>query len=156
MFNSCSKGLTLIEVLLSLILMATVFFFAIPLSSALYQKNQIEVRVHDIEGAIRLAKTEALMRGESLMLMPCSGEHWSSGIRVVAYHTDHEPEVIYEWPWPASRVVVHWNGFQSKQYLLFSADVSHHAANGYFLITSPQSHSVKLVINRLGRVRHEI
>lgn len=152
------SAFTLIEVLLSLSLLATLLFFTLPFESSLHQKNQVQVIQHDIQSAIRYAKTQALTRGENILLMPLRGStDWSSGMLLLVDNAKHrfssENQLIHEWQWTPSRVEVSWRGFQSKHYLLFSPDLSQNSVNGSFLINYGSKHAIKLSINKLGRVR---
>lgn len=156
--ENLAQGFTLIELLICLVLMATIFMFSAPLTSRLYQQNQIQVIQDNIQSAIRFAKTQALVTGKNMLLTPLPNSmDWSSGILMFADNEKHvytpTSQIVHEWHWQYPAVEVSWYGFQSNQYLLFSIEASRNAANGYFLIKSQVPQRVKLVVNRMGRVR---
>jgi len=152
------RAFTLIELLLSLFLVATILFFTIPFESSLHQKNQVQVIQDDIKGAVRYAKTQALTSGNNLIITPLPYTNdWSNGMLLFIDNATHQytvdDKLIYEWHWLSPGIDVGWRGFQSSHYLLFSADASQNAVNGSFSIKSNSKSAVKLVINKLGRIR---
>lgn len=154
------RAFTLIELLISLSLLAILLFFTIPFESSLHQKNQIQVIQEEIKSAVRYAKTQALISGNTLILTPSNDSNdWSDGMRLFKDNAKHQytskDAVIHAWHWNSSGIQVTWRGFQSNHYLLFSTDVSKNAVNGSFLIESNAKYAAKLVINKLGRVKHD-
>ena len=156
----CNKipGFTLIEVLLSLAILATVMCFSIPFASNLHQNNQIQARQDEIQAAIRYARTQSQLIGKNLILTPISNSnYWSNGMRIFVDNPQHrytpDVQILHEWHWSSPNLQIIWHGFQSNNYLLFAADSSRNATNGYFLIQSQSQVILKLVVNRLGRVR---
>lgn len=146
------RAYTLIELLLGLALLAILLFFSLPFASSMHQKNQIQVIKNDIKSAIRFAKTHALMSGKNVILAPLQHSvDWSSGMLLYL----PENKLLHEWRWQAPGIHVAWHGFQSNHYLLFSADASQNAVNGYFEIHDNMNQKVTLVLNRLGRVREK-
>ena len=149
--RASSHGFTWIECLLTLSIFSILLWFSIPFATSLYQKNQMQVIQDDIKSAIRFAKMRALMDGKNEVLMPLSSSHdWSRGMQL---RVDKTTQTLFEWHWPSSSIHVSWHGFLSNHFLYFSADINQSATNGYFLIQSPQQPVIKLIINRLGRVR---
>ncbi len=150
-------GLTLIELLLGLALMAIVLFFCNPFAESVFKKNQLELLVDEIKSAIHYAKTEVLLHGESLLLAPLAGsDDWSTGMMLFVDNKAHQyhegSKLIHEWHWRPSDFIISWQGFQSNQYLLFATDISRSAVNGHFLIKN-NSLQHQLIVNRLGRVK---
>ena len=152
------NGFTLIEVLLSLSIVATLLFFTLPFESFFYKKNQAQVIQSDIQSAVRYAKTHALAIGENVILTPLQGStDWSLGMLMLVDNAKHgytsNAQLIHEWHWKKSGVAVSWRGFQSKHYLLFAADPRQNSVNGSFLIKTGPNYTVKLLLNKLGRIR---
>ena len=120
----------------------------------MHQKNQSQVIQADIKGAIRYAKTKALIDGKSLVLKPLQDStDWSNGMQLFIDNATTDAELIHEWRWTALCIHVTWHGFQSRRDLLFSSEISQNAVNGYFEIKTHSNQIVNLVVNRLGRVR---
>lgn len=149
---------TLIELLIALAIAGLSLMFIMPYASSLQQKNQLCVVQDDITSAIRFAKTQALISDNNIILTPLPGmTDWSHGISAFVDNATHQytldDQLLFEWHWQSSAIEVTWHGFQSSQYLLFAAESHRNAANGYFLIKAKSLPPIKLLVNRLGRVR---
>lgn len=158
-FISHSKGLTLVELLVTMSLLFIIIFFTIPFTPDFLKKNELECVANEIKIAIHTAKMQALITRDRLALTPILGNNdWSQGMRLFVDNLTHQyterDKLIYQWHWKYPGVSVTWQGFQSKKYILFSTDMSCSATNGYFMIQSTLRH-IKLIINRLGRVKQE-
>lgn len=150
-------GFTLLELLISLSILSIVCLFSLPFLSSFYQQNQLQVTQQEIQEAIRFAKTQAYLMQESLLLVPIdSRDDWSSGMRLLVDNPQHrytpQARVLHEWHLRSANIHIHWQGFQSNRYLLFSENLRHHAVNGYFLIQINNGLMRKIVVNRLGCV----
>ncbi len=149
-----TQGLTLIELLLTIAILGLILWFSLPLSSSFYQKIQLQVIENEIKSAIRFAKTQALISGYPILLRTIDG---SKGLTVCVDNMKHQcapdDSTLQEWHWSYDGIDVDWSGFQSKQYLIFSADESKNAVNGYFSIKYKGRLVTKITLNRLGRVR---
>ncbi|KTD36209.1 Tfp type 4 fimbrial pilin related signal peptide protein domain protein [Legionella nautarum] len=150
-------GLTLIELLAGLMIIGIVFALCIPLGFSLYGKNQLKLLENEIGIAIRFARNMALLKHVPLVLTPLpSSDNWSDGMILFIDNKNHQyaetDEIIHQWNWQKLKVQVSWVGFRSNNYLLFSSTLSHSASNGHFILRNNEGNTVKLVINRLGRV----
>lgn len=157
-YNNYFKGFTLIELLICLSILSIVCLFSLPFLSSFYQHNQLQVRQDEVKAAIRFAKMQSQITQESLLLVPIdNSDNWSYGMRLLVDNPQHryipQMRVLHEWHWDSGKIQIHWHGFQSKRYLLFSENPRNNAVNGYFLMQTNQNFVVKLIINRLGSVR---
>jgi len=146
-------GLTLVELLICLTIVALVCCFTAPFTPSLFQKSQSDVLMDDIRNAIHYAKLQAVLRGHRLILMhqPDTVD-WSSGMALYEDQGKLKKQLIHEWRWPTFKGHVIWHGLQSKHYLRFEPDLNQSTVNGTFVIEMNQHKSLKLVVNRLGRV----
>ncbi len=149
------QGLSLFELLIVTLLFALIMTFGLPLTSHWYSKQLAWVMQKDIEQAIEYGMQESLVLGEPLRLMPLHNNTWSAGIMVLRERDVKEKpaSVLYAWQWKSSAYRVSWHGFLSDAYLRFTPDFSQSALNGYFLIENPDHHEIKIMVNRVGRVR---
>ena len=152
------QGFTLIELLLSLAILIIVMCFSIPFASSLHQKTLLQARQDEIKAAIRYARTQSQLLGKNLILTPIlNSNDWSKGMRLFVDNPKHlytpDTTVIHEWHWNKSSLQITWHGFQSNHYLLFASDNNRNATNGYFSIQMQSGTIVKMVVNRLGRIR---
>lgn len=155
------KGLTFIELLISLILMGMIFLSGLFVWGKSSHKNHMKARAKEISMAIRFARNLALVKNLSLVLAPLPNEdNWSKGMILFVDNKTHrytdKDKLIYQWQWSSASVQVIWHGFYSDHYLLFAAQLKHAATSGHFLIESPLNDPIKLVVNRIGRVNFDL
>jgi len=143
------KGMTLIEIIFSLGILALIWMLSIPLFAEQYKKFCLEQIIIGIEQGIEYARLQALIHHQPYKIAPLDkqidfslGMQILSGIKNVKY-----------WHWRETHHHVTWHGFQSDREVLFSADIHQSACNGYFLIQTPEHKSIKLVVNRMGNTR---
>ncbi|AHE67333.1 GspH/FimT family pseudopilin [Legionella oakridgensis] len=154
-------GLTLIELLIGLAFLAMVLCCCIPSLDKNYQENQLQIVVVQIKNILQFARTQALLRGQTLALTPLpDANDWKKGMILFVDNPRHlysqNSEIIHEWHWNHSAEVdVLWQGFQSRHYLLFSPTLRQSTLNGYFLIKNKRIQQ-KLIVNRFGKVRENI
>ncbi|MBA2711052.1 MAG: GspH/FimT family pseudopilin [Tatlockia sp.] len=153
-----NRGFSLIELVVGLLIVSILFFFALPFSLSMMQKNQLEVVKNEIISAIHFAKTTSVLRGLPLVLAPLpQADNWSAGMLLYVDNDKHEfnekSELIYEWHWKHPGINVSWQGLYTKNYLLFSTTLQSRALSGHFIISNKQGNRVQLIVNRLGRIR---
>lgn len=151
-------GLSLLELVAGLIILSILFFFCLPLSLSIYQNNRLEVVKNEISAAVHYARTNAALRGLPLILTPLPyTSDWSAGMILFVDNEKHQytetTALIHEWQWQYQGVRINWQGLYAKNYLLFAADPKHAATSGHFIIQNDQKKTLKLILNRLGRVR---
>ena len=145
-----SRGVSLFELLVCIAVLAIILCYGLSVSPLLYKKNQIDRVGLDIKNAIHFAQTKARNSSGILILHALSKDQdWSKGIGL--YMSDGQ--LIYEWPWAISDLHVTWQGFQSNHYLRFASDMRESALNGTFIIHNGSQQALKLVLNRMGRVK---
>lgn len=142
---------------MSLFVIGVVLFFCLSYLPALYKKNRLDIVTDQVKSAIQIAKTQALITGDILVLSHLPGtKDWSDGMLLFVDNPQHKytvnAKLLYEWHWQSTRVNVTWHGFQSDEFLLFASDIRRSTTNGYFVIKNA-TQQARLIINRLGRVR---
>lgn len=152
-----SKGWSLFELLISLVILTILAMMCLPLGFSIQQKNQLQIIENEISTAIRYARQMAIINGTSLALTTLSKSgNWAEGMILFVdnkkhqYNTHNQP--LHQWQWKHSGIYVSWQGFQSNAYLIFSSELSHAATNGAFCIKDNHGDSIKLVINRFGQI----
>lgn len=153
--HSLITGLSLFELLVVLLLLSILFAFGLPFTTQWSQRQLAWIMQKDIEQAIEYAKQESLLLGEPLRLVPLRNHDWSTGLELLKEHESlaSAPSILYTWPWRQSHIQVVWHGFLSDAYLRFTPDLSQMALNGYFLIEEGAQQRIKIMLNRVGRVR---
>jgi len=81
-----SKGFTLVELMITMAVMAVTLSIAVPLLSNMMQNNLITSNTNSIIGAFNYARIEAVKRGVNITIASsdtsASGNSWGSGYRV--------------------------------------------------------------------------
>ncbi len=154
---SRNYGLTLLELLASLLIISILCMFCVPLGLSVYENNQLQVVGDEISTAIRFARNMALLHQLPLALTPLNQSNdWSEGMVLFVDNKKHRltehDKLIQQWNWQRRGVKVSWQGFQTNDYLLFPTELHHAALSGHFDLQNREGRVVKLVINRLGRV----
>ncbi len=124
--------------------------------ASLWEASRIQIakRVlfHDMTRILAFARTEAFLRGETLVILPDSNQNWAMGLKLQA---DNPLSCqIHTWRWhiPQSMKLT-WHGFLGRDKLLISHKPEHLVMNGYFLLEGLSGVSEKWVVNRFGRMR---
>ena len=152
------SGLSLFELLIVLLLLSLLFAFGLPFTTQWYQNQLSGVMQKDIEQAIEYGTQESLILGEPVRLVPLHDNDWSSGLVLLRerdflslHHT-----VLYTWQWRSMAWHVAWHGFLSDSYLRFTPDLRQSALNGYFFLENEMQPGIKIMVNRVGRVRRQL
>lgn len=156
LIKSNHRGITLIELLISIAILGIIACYSSVFSPLLYKKNQMQAVKQEIKRAIQWARIQARMSGQTLILARRpGGDDWSLGMLLFVDNVKHQytPEsiLIQEWDWPASELRLSWRGFQSQDYLRFTPTMNDSAINGSFRLSNGHQQA-KLVVNRIGRV----
>ena len=157
MRNTRALGLTLMELLISLAIMATVLCLSAPLFHCMQAQHDRNRIINEITNVLHFARIQAFLRGETLVLAPLDSlKDWSYGMQLFVREGNAWPpqnkEKLHEWGWQPGVTHLSWHGFQSKDYLVIDSDLSRLALNGYFLMQERGSLPEKYTVNRFGRV----
>lgn len=82
-----AKGFSLIELLVTVSLVAIVAAIAMPSFTSSIQSNRADTEVSDLQRALNYARLEAINRGITLRVAPVSGTDWATDLRVSASGT---------------------------------------------------------------------
>ena len=144
------QGFTLIEILMVVIMIGLLLLFA-PIGQPLYQKNQIKIISDKLKSAIQYGRNMAPAQGNFLILRPWDGLDWSNGIALFLSDKTHVPtaeKIIQVWQWAPNGMQIRWQGFQSKNYILFSPALKNASCNGHFSFLIKGHEQEKIIINR--------
>lgn len=91
-------------------------------------------------------------------MVPLHDNDWSSGLVLLRERDflSSPHTVLYAWQWRSMAWHVAWHGFLSDSYLRFTPDLRQLALNGYFFIENEMQPGVKIMVNRVGRVRRQL
>lgn len=149
--TSTTQGLTLLELLIVIFLISLIGAFSLPLNAHWYQEHLVWMIEKDIEQAIEEGMQDSMILGEPLRLTPIDAHNWSTGLMLVS---ERDPKnTIHIWRWSNTAYHIIWHGFLDNTYIRFTPDISQAAMNGYFLIENQTDQGVKMVVNRIGRIR---
>lgn len=94
------SGFTLIELMVTLAVIVVILAFGLPAMMSMMSSNQAAGYANDLVGSIRLARSEAVKRGEEVTICAsnasqtaCSGNAWSNGWIVFS---DEDGDSVYD------------------------------------------------------------
>jgi type IV fimbrial biogenesis protein FimT len=83
-----SKGLSLVELLVTISIISVILSVAMPSASRLREQQQLASVLSDLRGGLALTRQEAIRTGSSVSIAP-SANHWQNGWRIFR-DTDHD------------------------------------------------------------------
>lgn len=82
-----ARGFTIVELMVTLAVLAIVLTLAVPSFNTLIQNNRMTTRANDVVTALNLARSEAIKRGANATVT-ATGGNWNNGWTVAAGGTD--------------------------------------------------------------------
>jgi len=160
-----AKGVTLLELLIVMSIIAISITLATPSMKAFTVKNRITAQVNTLALAIRMARDSAIMKNNVVTLcrsdnkIQCSGKWHDGMILFVDQNKDHRfngtDTLITEFsPFPEGDTIF-WRSFQNRQYLQMSPRGTTRYQNGTFTYCPKEGleYARGIIINAAGRVR---
>ena len=83
------RGLTIIEIAITLTISAVLAASAIPSFSHLLDRQRLSMTANDVNAAMQLARSEAITHGQRVAVAPVNGVNWASGWRVFVDRNDN-------------------------------------------------------------------
>ena len=77
------SGFTMMEAMIVVALMAIVTVYAIPSMTDIIKNNRLAMRTNDFVGAMQIARSEAIKRGETIRVKSVTNGTWKDGWEVV-------------------------------------------------------------------------
>ena len=165
--SAISPGFTLLELLITLLMLSLLLLIALPDFRELIQQKQSDITVRTLTTAIELARTSAITDNKLTTLCRSSdgsecGGKWEDGILVFTDHNgnrkiDTEDRLVRYFPFPSSTGKLQWRAFQNRQYLQITPQGFTRYQNGNFTFC-PHSKDLSLarqiILNRSARIRH--
>ena len=145
------QGITLIELLITLMILAGLFTLSLTSLSFLNHKNEREILIHEIKSALHYARIQAINLEQPVFLASRHDDNWASGMILTQHHPS---KILYQWHWQHPNWVVRWSGVHAANFISFSNNPLSAISNGRFHIAHASTkEQVILVLNRLGRIR---
>ncbi|GFM69952.1 GspH/FimT family pseudopilin [Pseudomonas capsici] len=90
-----SKGFSLIELLVTVSVVAIVAALAVPSFTSTIQNNKADAELNDLQRALNYARLEAINRGVTVRIAPTSGADWKTELQVfLASDTSATPTAL--------------------------------------------------------------
>ena len=160
------QGLSLLELIISLAVLAMLLGISIPDYSELMQSLSGDVTLRKLASAVQLGKATAITNGTTVTLcrsadgQSCSGS-WQDGVIIFTDRNrdralEGDDRLIRHITFPDGKGHIRFRAFQNKQYLQLSSLGITHYQNGNFTYC-PYSGNDKfarqLIVNRTARLR---
>jgi type IV fimbrial biogenesis protein FimT len=155
------QGLTLIELIVALAVLAILVTTAIPGYRQFTARNEVAAEVMRVKSALALARNTAVTRRQVIALCPvehtnvtqCEKQDWSLPIAILDGHATAgnlaDVEVLRVLK-PSGGPSVHFNRDYPIRYQSTGWSRGH---NGTFTICGRHGEGVKIIVNNMGRVR---
>ena len=160
------RAFTLIELVITLLILATVVMLVIPIARDFIERNRLTSTVYQLLAALNLGKISAIHSGKVVTLCKsrdgkqCLGD-WSDGqILFIDEHAngmvDANDDIIRVWQSIKSGIKLDWRGFYSNTYIQMDPSGIGQTMNGNFLLcpaSKNDSLAQTIIISRSGRAR---
>lgn len=160
------RGLSLLELIVSLGVVAVLLGIAIPDFNEVQQSLSGDVTLRKLASAVQLGKTSAITHGTTVTLcrsadgLSCGGG-WQDGVIVFTdsnrnRNIDEDDSLVRHITFPNSKGHIRFRAFQNKQYLQLSSLGITHYQNGNFTYcpaSKDNRFARQLIVNRTARLR---
>jgi len=149
-------GLTTIELITTLAIVAILLTLMLPNWGSFIAKNKVDTQVNQIIRVIHFARSEAIQRSKNITLCgssrlsECDGQ-WSKGM-LVFYKDKNQFHLIRDFIPVTSDIEITWRGLSGEELLRVTPFGVFIVENGRFTI-SRNGYSRTLVLSRTGRIR---
>lgn len=153
MHNPLQRGYTLLDLLVTLTLLALLATFAIPNLTQFVDSNRQQALLEELQRSLQAARARAILEGRTIEICaysdeePC-GNDWNKGWILRVSRTKEVLTVKQSAP---TEGTLRWNGYTPT--VRFRPNGTSPTGNGRFTFCSSQAMAWQLVINRQGRIR---
>jgi type IV fimbrial biogenesis protein FimT len=155
--NKKHQGVTLIELMMTIAIMAIILTIGIPSLQNMLANNRLTTLTNSMVGALNIARSESVKRNQ-LLVVRKSGTHWKDGWQVfVDSNKNHSLD--------AGELVIQEYATLPNNYFIKSSFINYVSyrpdgrsnTNGNFYFCSSDKESLfrKIVIHNSGRIRIE-
>ena len=150
------NGFTLIELMVTLVLVIVVTTLATYTSADFLKRNEQQVIMDELRTAIQYAKLQAIHLGQPVYLTALDAHmNWALGAKLSIHnYKTKTTEDIFQWQWNHPNWFIEWRGANRTNTIVFSSNTTQAISNGHFTITNRYKQDrIKIILNKLGRVR---
>lgn len=160
------KGFSLIELLVTITLIAIAISIGVPGYQSLISSNRLTASINQLRGALALTRSEAVHRNQHVAIChsldgsQCSRRgNWSDGWIIFVDKNrdkfiDETDEIINIYQTINKSVSINYRAFGSRHYVVYRPS-GFTLTNGTFTVCSPKNTTLKkaLILTKSGRVR---
>ena len=150
-------GLTLIEMLVFMAILAIILQVALPAWQDFIMKNRSQALQHSIERAVQLSRSQAVISKTNVELCGSQDQHtcsndWSDGWVIRVQSLNGQPgQPSHVHTLDRRHLQLQWAGFRPK--IVFNANGYSSSSNGLFFVCRDVKIDWQLILNRQGRLR---
>jgi len=155
-----ASGFTLIELVITMLLLIVVTTIAIPSYTSFYNTTQDKIASERLLQALQIARNEAMLRGVTVTLcksrdhVSCSG-NWEDGQIIFTTTAPQKENILTMVDGIKQKGVLHWQSSLHREYVAFFPSGTTRGEDGTFWFC--RSHESKaswaVVVNQAGRAR---
>ncbi len=163
---SIPRGLSLLEIMVTMGISAIIFSITIPVMASFISQNRIATQVNNLRNSLDLARSVAVKENRHTVICKsddgesCSRqEHWEQGWIIFVddnrdrHRTENERLVLVQQPLP-NGTQLKYRAFGSRHYVAYRP-MGFTLTNGTFTVCNPAvpDRSKALILSKTGRVR---
>jgi type IV fimbrial biogenesis protein FimT len=159
-------GFSLIELLITVVLISIISILAIPNFQSFFKQSQSKTLATQLMEALHLTRSEAMLRGITITLCQsadhttCSG-NWQDGQIIFAdtkntATVENKESLLYVFPSSRQKGILHWRSSLHRNYLSFYPTGFTRSEDGTFWYCQTGKHQATwaVIVNQAGRARY--
>lgn len=155
------RAVGLVELLITLTLLAVLTAIAAPSFSSHMQRTQQSTHVNELLTALHFSRAEAVTRRTTVSLCEgiddCGTRRWQNQLIIFADHNHNgrvdEGEPILQTLRIAPAYSWYWSNFRARNHISFKSNGMTHSLNGTFTLCREATAVRNVVVNVAGRTR---
>lgn len=147
-FKRLSQGFSLLEILISLVIVSIIALFSIQGISDFFEHRKQRVYMQQLYHDLKWARAEAVALNTLVMLQ--ANQDWCAG-----WEMRSNSQVLKHREGIKNYCKIIFSGSLSATSFQFAPDGSSNYQNGHFYFYDHEKVTMKIIVNQLGRVRWE-
>jgi type IV fimbrial biogenesis protein FimT len=144
--KTCSKGFSLLELLITLSIASLLLLLAIPAWKNIREQQEINALTRRLQATFTYARNQAILRHEVILITP-QNNNWKNGWRVI---TEKHQQTLQVFTPPPNHLQLQLIVLRKNNQIKIMPDGTTNGSNGHFSYSK-----TNLIFNRGGRLHTE-